>query len=89
MCVFWLVTSSLLANLYREFCDIDDLEEPTECDDINQRFIATPVLGFICFAGWVRKDLHAYHLYTSHTIILLWLYTYGPEILRDRLQGGL
>ena len=56
MCVFWLVTSALLANLYREFCD--DLEEPNECGDTDRRFIATPVLGFVCLAGWVRNRLY-------------------------------
>lgn len=55
MCAFWLVTRALLANLYREFCN--DLEEPDECGDTDRRFIATPVLGFVCLAGWVRNRL--------------------------------
>ena len=53
MCAFWIVTSGLLANLYNEFCD--NLEGDAECDDTDKRFIATPVLGFFCFIGWVRN----------------------------------
>ena len=53
MTVFWLVTSALLANLYREFCD--NLEDDEECNEIDERFIATPVLGFFCFVGWVSS----------------------------------
>ena len=64
MCAFWLVTSALLANLYREFCD--DLEEPSECGDTDRRFIATPVLGFVCLAGWVRNRLYSLCTITYH-----------------------
>lgn len=54
MCVFWLVTSGLLANLYREFCDeLDD--RGMKCTDTDRRFAATPVLGFFCLVGWVRN----------------------------------
>ena len=52
MIVFWIVTSALLANLYREFCD--NLKDDAECNEIDERFTATPVLGFICFVAWVR-----------------------------------
>ena len=53
MIVFWIVTSSLLANLYREFCD--NLRNDQECNEIDERFIATPVLGFFCFVAWVSS----------------------------------
>ena len=52
MIVLWIVTSALLANLYREFCD--NLKDDDECNETDERFTATPVLGFICFVAWVR-----------------------------------
>ena len=53
MIVFWIVTSILLANLYREFCD--NLKDDQECDETDERFIATPALGFFCSVGWVSS----------------------------------
>ena len=54
MCVLWIVSSGLLARLYDEFCK--NLANPDdECDERDKRFIATPALGFLCFAGWVRN----------------------------------
>ena len=53
MIVFWIVTSVLLANLYREFCD--NLADDEECNEIDERFIATPALGFFSFVGWVSS----------------------------------
>ena len=54
MCVFWIITSGLLARLYNEFCD--NLADPdAECDERDEKFIVTPVLGFFCFIGWVRN----------------------------------
>ena len=53
MIVFWIVTSGLLANLYREFCD--NLKDDEECNETDERFVATPALGFICFVGWVSS----------------------------------
>jgi len=52
MAVYWLISSALLADLYRDYCD--KLEErDTECDDTDRRFIATPVMGVITLIGWV------------------------------------
>lgn len=53
MCLFWIISSGLLVYLYKEFCD--NLEEGEKCDEYDKRFIATPVLGFFCFVGWVRS----------------------------------
>jgi len=56
MGIFWLVTSSLLAFLYNEFCDeLEDQPGDQECTDTDEKFIATPVLGFFCMIGWVRN----------------------------------
>ena len=52
MAVYWLISSALLADLYRDYCDeLDDRD--FECTDTDERFIATPVLGFVCLVGWV------------------------------------
>ena len=53
MIIFWIATSALLAYLYHHFCD--NLAGDAECDETDERFIATPVLGFICFVGWVSN----------------------------------
>ncbi|XP_065884153.1 uncharacterized protein [Dysidea avara] len=51
MGVFWLITSALLADLYRDYCDkLDDRGD--ECTDTDERFIATPILGFCTLVGW-------------------------------------
>ena len=68
MIVFWIVTSALLANLYREFCD--NLDNDQECNEIDERFIATPVLGFFCFVGWVSGLAIAN--YNTTVLIALW-----------------
>jgi len=58
MAVYWLISSALLADLYRDYCDeLDDRSQDLgidlECTDTDERFIATPVLGFVCLVGWV------------------------------------
>jgi len=54
MGIFWLMTSSLLVFLYNDFCDeVED--RGGECTDTDEKFIATPVLGFFCMIGWVRN----------------------------------
>jgi len=55
----WLVTSVLLSTLYRQFCDQLEKESDEKCNEIDKKFIATPVLGFFCFIGWVRSSLYA------------------------------
>jgi len=57
MAVFWLISSALLADLYRDYCEeLDD--RGIECDDTDERFIATPILGFVTMVGWVSVEQH-------------------------------
>jgi len=66
MAVFWLISSALLADLYRDYCEeLDDADR--ECNDTDERFIATPVLGFVAMVGWVsvKQIISTYHVNVS------------------------
>jgi len=54
--ILWGISSALLTELYWEYCEVKE-ENGDECGSKDQRFIAVPVLGFVCFGGWVRSQL--------------------------------
>ena len=49
MAAYWLVTGALLADLYRRYCNRDDVE----CGDEERRFTVLTVMSFITAGGWV------------------------------------
>ena len=52
LAIYWVIISSMLANLYQRYCD--DLEDRGgECDDDDEKFITLPVIGFLCMGAWV------------------------------------
>ena len=60
MGVYLLVTSALLANLYKRYCN----EEYEECTDDEKNFLVLPLFGFLTMMGWVRYILLFLSLYT-------------------------
>ena len=54
MAIYLLVTSSLLADLYRRFCDQDFVE----CEDDARNFLTIPLFGYLTMIGWVRQSVH-------------------------------
>jgi len=55
LAVFWLITSSLLANLFRDACEIGVSDN--RCISEEDDFIAVPVVGFVIMVLWVGKKL--------------------------------
>ena len=55
LAIYWLITNSMMANLYQRYCDHleDDNNDNTECDDDDEKFVTLPVIGFICMGAWV------------------------------------
>jgi len=47
MAVYWIITTALLGDLYRQYCD------DFECDERERKFLALPILSGFCIAGWV------------------------------------
>ena len=68
MGIHWLVTGSLLADLYKKYCD-DQVNE--KCDEIDRKFIALYVMSFICAGGWVSA-VYIYH----NSIVTIYGYPY-------------
>ena len=54
MTIYLLVTSSLLADLYRRYCDQDF----GECGDDERNFLTIPLFGYLTMIGWVRQSVH-------------------------------
>lgn len=52
MAVYYLITSSLIANLYTRYCDDKDGTND-ECDDDDRKFTIFPVFGFFIMVSWV------------------------------------
>lgn len=50
--IYWLITSSLLSDLYERYCDRQD-DRGQDCGDIDEKFVIFPVFGFICMSAWV------------------------------------
>ena len=50
MSLYWVATGSLLVTLYTKYCD--DYKSG-DCDEVDMRFIALPVMSFVCVIGWV------------------------------------
>ena len=52
LAIYWVIISSMLANLYQRYCD--DLEDRgSGCDNDDKKFITLPVMGFLCMGTWV------------------------------------
>ena len=51
--ILWGISSALLTELYWSYCEVKK-ENGEKCGSKDQRFIAVPILGFVCLGGWVR-----------------------------------
>ena len=61
MAVYYLITSSLIANLYTRYCDnLDELGG--ECDEDDDKFSIFPVFGFFIMVAWVSISAFMYML---------------------------
>jgi len=49
MSIYWVVTGVLIVTLYTKYCD----DKTGDCDEVDNRFIALPVMCFVCVVGWV------------------------------------
>ena len=54
LAVFWLIASSLLANLFRDACEIGVSDN--RCETSEDDFIAVPVVGFANMVLWVSTS---------------------------------
>ncbi|XP_065901965.1 uncharacterized protein [Dysidea avara] len=50
MAVYWLISAALLADLYSEYCNVDD---GFDCEEREKKFLVLPILGFACMGGWI------------------------------------
>jgi len=53
LAVYWAITSALLADLYGKYCEDREDSIGEECNENEKRFVALPIIGFICMGAWV------------------------------------
>ena len=52
MAVYYLITSSMIANLYTRYCDDKD-DRGDECTEDDDKFSVFPTFGFFIMVAWV------------------------------------
>ena len=79
MFIMFLVTSSLMADLYRKFCDyVQDINKPflpVECGEHQRSFMTLPLFGYFTMIVWVRLYIKASYI-ARCIIMIMYIYVY-------------
>ena len=70
MAVYWLISAALLADLYSEYCNVDD---GFDCEEREKKFLVLPILGFACMGGWVSWTFLLCTIIVFDVLVLLLL----------------
>ena len=73
MAVYWCITAALLSDLYRKYCDSEELL----CNERRpKRFLILPILANLCMIGWVSVLYHMknYRRHFGHIYVCVHVY---------------
>ena len=71
MAVYWLISATLLADLFRQYCKDDD---NSACEERERIFLTLPILGLVCMVGWVSWCSVKYLHHNGHNQYILIVY---------------